>query len=108
MDPTQRGHRTEAIRAETKVILREPMGWCAVIGGRMFPLEDFKWGPLCKPRILPLGGLGVDDAKHTYCSMRGDGLSNDPLSWEATTTLMKMGRRTLHCIIDMVFKMTPE
>ena len=29
-DAVQRGHRNEAIHTETKVILREPMGWCAV------------------------------------------------------------------------------
>ena len=50
-DPVQRGHLVEAIHPGTKVILREPMGWCAVIGGYMHPLEDFLRGPLCKPRL---------------------------------------------------------
>ena len=50
-DPVQRGHRIEAIHSETKAILREPIGWCAVIEGFMHPLEDFLRGPLCKPRI---------------------------------------------------------
>ena len=50
-DPVQRGHRVEVIHPETKVILREPLGWCAVIRGIMHPLEDFLRGPLRKPRI---------------------------------------------------------
>ena len=50
-DPVQRGHLVEAIHPETKVLLREPLGWCAVIGGFMHPLEDFFRGPLRKPRI---------------------------------------------------------
>ena len=47
----QRGHRSEAIHSETKVILRAPMGWCAVSDGFMHPLKDFMRGPLCRPRI---------------------------------------------------------
>ena len=31
--PVQREHRAEAIHPGTKVILREPMCWCAVIDG---------------------------------------------------------------------------
>ena len=48
------------------------------------------------------------DARLTYCSTRGDDLSSDPLSWEATTKLMKSGRKTLHRLIDLVFKLTAE
>ena len=47
----QRGHRSEEIREDTKVILREPMGWCAVIDDYMHPLEDFLTGPLRKPTL---------------------------------------------------------
>ena len=50
-DRVQRGHCVEAIHPETKVILREPMGWCAVIDGFMHPLEDFLRGLLSKPRL---------------------------------------------------------
>ena len=52
-DPVQRGHRPEAIRADTKVMLREPimMGWCSVIGNQRHPLEVFQGGLLFKPRI---------------------------------------------------------
>ena len=50
-NPVQRGHRAEAIHPETKVILREPMSWCAVIDGFMHPLEDFLRGLLSKPRL---------------------------------------------------------
>ena len=49
--PMQRGHHLEAIHPETKVVLREPMGWCVVINGFMHPLEDFLRGQLCKPII---------------------------------------------------------
>ena len=50
-NPVQRGHRVEAIHPDTKEILREPMGWCAVIDIYMHPMEDCLRGPLCKPRL---------------------------------------------------------
>ena len=50
-DPAQREYRYEAVRTETTVILRDPMGRCAVIGDRLHPLEYFLRGLLCKPRI---------------------------------------------------------
>ena len=50
-DPVQREHRIEAINTETKVILHDSMGWCAVINGFLLPLEDFLRGPLRKPTI---------------------------------------------------------
>ena len=46
----QRGHRPETIRDESKIILREPMGWCVVINGYMH-LEDFLRGPRRKPSL---------------------------------------------------------
>ena len=45
------GHCIEAIHPETKMILREPMDWCAVIDALMQPLEDFLRGQLSKPRL---------------------------------------------------------
>ena len=38
-DAVQRVHRPEAIHPHTKVILFEPMGWCAVIEDYLHPLE---------------------------------------------------------------------
>ena len=55
-------------------------------------------------------GLIGYEALHTYCAMRlgGDDLSDDPLSWEATSKLMTMGKKTLQRIIDLIFKLTSE
>ena len=55
-------------------------------------------------------GLICYEARHTYCAMRGDDLSDDPLSWKATTKLMKMGnlKKTVHSIIHLIFKLTLE
>ena len=39
------------VGADTKVILREPMGRCAVIGDSLHALEDSLMGPLSKPRV---------------------------------------------------------
>ena len=51
-DVVQREHRPEAILSpHTKVILREPMGWCALIGGYLHPMEDFLRGQIRKPRV---------------------------------------------------------
>ncbi len=47
-DPIQRGNRPEAIEF---VKLCENLGWCRVVGNRMFSLIFFQQGPLRKPRI---------------------------------------------------------
>ena len=53
-------------------------------------------------------GLIGYDARHLYCSMRGDDLADDLPSWEATTDLMMMRTRPLQCIINLIFKLTLE
>ena len=53
-------------------------------------------------------GLIGYEARHNYCAMRGDDLSDDSLSWEASAKLMKMGKKTLQHIIVLIFKMTSE
>ena len=65
-DPVQRGHRPETIRIDTKVILREPMGWCAVIEGFVHPLEDFLRGPLRKPTIEVQARAAFQSLFETY------------------------------------------
>ena len=46
----QRGCRPE-VREDSKIILREPFGWCVVIDGYMHPITDFLRGLLCKPLL---------------------------------------------------------
>ena len=53
-------------------------------------------------------GLIGCEVQNTYCTMRGDDLSDDPLLWEATTKVKKMGTKTLHRLINQVFKLTAE
>ena len=45
------------------------------------------------------------DARHEYCSLRGDDLDQDLPSWEATTELMTMRTKTLHRIFDLILKL---
>ncbi len=33
------------------IVLRRNLGWCVVIGGRMYPIDDFQRGQLKKPSI---------------------------------------------------------
>ena len=66
MDQVQRGHRTEPIRTHTKVILREPVGWCSVIGYRLHRLEDFLRGPLRKPRFEVQARAAFQSLFETY------------------------------------------
>ena len=56
---------------------------------------------------VEMGLIGYD-ARHTYCSMRGDDLADDLPSWEATTELMLTRTTTLHRIIDLIIKLTSE
>ena len=66
-----------------------------------FYLSNDHWEPL---------GLSGHDAKHVYCSSRGDNLEQDLPSWEATTQLLGMIKKpkTTQLIIDLVFKLTAE
>jgi hypothetical protein len=53
-------------------------------------------------------GLEGYQSQHRYCSMRGDDIQNDPVAWEATHKLMRLKTKTLHRIIDLVFKLAGE
>ena len=48
--PVLQGTRKDVIREGTLIILREPMGWCAVINDRLYQLSDIQRGALNKPR----------------------------------------------------------
>ena len=50
------------------------------------------------------------NARHTYCSLRGDDLEHDLPSWEATAKLLKLIKKpkTTQQIIDLMFKVTTE
>jgi hypothetical protein len=48
-DPVQWGNCPESY---VFVVLRKNLGWCRVVGIRMFPLRDFKRGPVGKQRIV--------------------------------------------------------
>jgi hypothetical protein len=54
--------------------------------------------------------LGPEEyqSQHRYCSLRGDDIQNDPNAWEATHQLMLLKFKTLHKIIDLVFKLAGE
>ncbi len=53
-------------------------------------------------------GLEGYQAHHRYCSLRGDDIAHDPLAWEATNKLMRLNTKTLHRIIDLIFKLARE
>jgi hypothetical protein len=40
--------------------------------------------------------------------MRGDDIQKDPVSWEATYKLMLVKTKSLHWIIDLIFKLAGE
>ena len=82
--------------------------------------HQYHWGKLVLPMLWTKGdfyqateyweamGLSGYDARHEYCALQGDDLDQDPPSWEATTELMTMRTKTLHRIIDLIFKLTDE
>jgi hypothetical protein len=53
-------------------------------------------------------GLEGYQSRHRYCSIRGDDIQHDPVAWEATHKLMLLKTKTLHRIIDLIFKLAGE
>jgi hypothetical protein len=53
-------------------------------------------------------GLEGYQSQHRYCSLRGGDIQNDPTAWGATHKLMLLKNKTLHQIIDLVFKIAGE
>ena len=53
-------------------------------------------------------GLSGYDARHDYCSLRGDDLDQDLPSWEAKTELLGMKPKTIQRIVGLVFKLISE
>ncbi len=50
-------------------------------------------------------GLEGYQFQYRYCSLRGEDIQNDPVSWEATNNFMKLKTKTLHRIIDLIFNL---
>jgi hypothetical protein len=64
-----------------------------------FYIQTYHWEQL---------GLEGYQSQHRYCSMRGDDIQNDPVTWEATNNQMRLKTIALHWIIELIFKLTGE
>ena len=71
LDPVQRGHRLGAIHPETKVILHEPLGWCAGIDGLCT-----LWMTFCGVRCVSQG-LRCRPERHSSRYSRLKGMNPD-------------------------------
>jgi hypothetical protein len=62
----------------------------------------------CQTRNWEQLGLEGYQFQYRFSSLREKDIQNDPASWKTTNKLMRLKTKTLHQIIDLIFKLAGE